>query len=72
VKERRAVHSLTDFQGVLECESCLVKIPPPKMQMTHPSIHHGNAVRMADRLRDVDRLRASDYGFDKLPALGQR
>ena len=72
MKERRAVHSLTDLQGVLECESCLVKIPPPEMQMTHPSIRHGNAVRMADRLRDVDRLCASGDGFDKLPALSQR
>src|SRR5262249_46739407 len=41
VKERRAVHSLTDLQGVLECESCLVKIPSPEMQKTHPSIHRG-------------------------------
>ena len=72
MKERRAVHSLTDLQGVLECKSCLVKIPPPEMQMTHPSIRHGNAVRMADRLRYLDRLRASDYGFDELPALCQR
>jgi hypothetical protein len=72
VKERRAVHSLTELQGVLECESCLVKIPPPEMQMTHPSIHHGNAVRMADRLRYLDRLRTAGDGFDKLPALSQR
>jgi hypothetical protein len=71
VKERRAVHSPTDLQGVLECESCLVKIPPPEVQMTHPSISHGNAVRMADGLRDVDRLRAPGDGFDKLPALSQ-
>jgi hypothetical protein len=72
VKKRWAVHSLTDLQGALECESCLVKIPSPEMKMTHPSIRHGNAVRMAYRLRDVDRLRASGDGFDKLTALSQR
>jgi hypothetical protein len=72
VKERRAVHSLTDLQGVFECKSCLAQISTPEMKMTHPSIRHGNAVRMADRLRYLDRLRASDYGFDKLPALSQR
>jgi hypothetical protein len=72
VKERHAVHSLTDLQGVLECESCLVKIPPPEMKMTHPSIHRGNTERMADRLRDVDRLRASGDGFDELPTFSQR
>jgi hypothetical protein len=72
VKERRAVHSLTDLQGVFECESCLMKIPPAEVQKTHPSIRHGNGIRMADRLRYVDRLRASGDGFDKLPALGQR
>jgi hypothetical protein len=69
VKERRAVHSLTDLQGVLEFKSCLVKISPPEMKMTHPSIHRGNAVRMAYRLHYLDRLRASDYCFDELPAL---
>jgi hypothetical protein len=72
VKERRAVHSLTDLQGMLECKSCLVKIPPPEMQKTHPSMHHGNAVRMADRLRYLDRLRATGDGFDELPVLSQR
>jgi len=71
VKEKRAVHSLTDLQGVLERKGCLMKIPSPEAQMTHPSIHRGNAERMADRLRYVDRLRASDYGFDKLSALCQ-
>jgi len=72
VKKRRAVHFLTNLQGVLECKSCLVKIPPPEMQTTHPSMRHGNAEGMADRFRYLDRLRASDYGFDKLPALSQR
>jgi hypothetical protein len=72
VKERRAVHSLTNLQGVLECESCLVKIPPLEMQKTHTSIGHGDAERMADRLRYLDPFGASDYSFDKLPALSQR
>ena len=72
MKERQAVHSLTNLQGVFECESCLVKIPSPEMQMTHPPIRHGNAVRMADRLRYLDRLRAPGDGFDELPALSQR
>ena len=40
--------------------------------MTHASIRHGNAERMADRLSNVDRLRASGDGFDKFPALSQR
>ena len=57
---------------MIERKSSLVKISPPELQKTHPSIHQANAVRMADRLRYVDRLRASDYGFDKLAALSQR
>jgi hypothetical protein len=72
VKKRRAVHSLTYLKSMLECESCLMKISPPEMQMAHPSISHGNAVRMADGLRDANRFRASGDGFDKLPALSQR
>ena len=73
LREREAgCHSLTDLQGVLECKSRLVEIPPPEVQMTHPLIRHGNAIGMADRLRYLDRLCASDYGFDKLPALSQR
>ena len=72
MKERRAVHSLTDLQGVLECESCLGKISPPEMQKTHPSIGRGNAERMADRLCYLDRLCDAGDGFDELPALGQR
>src|SRR5262245_22111906 len=71
MKERRVVHSLTDLQGVPECECCLVKIPPPEIQKSHPSIRHGNAIRMADRLRYVDRLCASGDGFDELSALSQ-
>ena len=51
MKERRAVHFLTDLQGVFECKSCLVKISLPEVQTTHPSIHHGNAVRNARRPR---------------------
>ncbi len=72
MKERRTVHSLTDLQGVLECESCLVMIPPPEVQMTQPSMRHGNAEGMADRLRYLDCLNATGDGFDKLPTLGQR
>jgi hypothetical protein len=72
VKERRAVHFLTDLQGVFECKSCLAQISTPEMKMTHPSIRHGNAERMADRLRYADRLRASGDGFNEFPTLGQR
>ena len=72
MKEKRAVHSPTDLQGVLECKSCLVKIPPPEVQKTHSSIRQGNAVRMADRISDVDGLCGSGDGFDELPALSQR
>jgi hypothetical protein len=72
VKERRAVHSPADLQAVLECESCLLKIPPPEIQKTQPSIGHNNTVRMADRLRYVNRLLASRNGFDELPELSQR